>query len=517
MRVAKLSATCPVVTKSLGSIGSRSMAAVFWGAGGAAVRLLLQVGAQIALARMLGPMEYGIFAIGATVIGFSAFFSEIGLAYGLIQKATVGPLDIRFVFTWQIVLGLAVTIGIFLGSHGLAIFFGEPRSVSVIRVLSVLCLLNALSAPAMNLLKRDLNFKKLQIAQLVSYAVGYLLVGIPLALAGAQVWALVAAWVVQAAISAGMLYAATRHPLKPLFWYADARRQSSYGGTVFVTNLVNWAIGNIDRVIIARAFGSRDIGLYATSYNLLYNPTATLLGIVQPVFFSASSRIADEPARILQGYKALVAALALLILPVFAALAAVPQTFIDTLYGAKWHAAAALCRPLALVMPMFLLFGLTTPLLWTSGRAAKEFQLQLPVALLWLAVCAWAATVSVVMVAWAVLALYSLRCAVVVGVATRSMGLQGADFWRCARGGVVVSLAIAASLLLADHLLQPLAAWQRLGLHVLVGVVLWLGLLRLLPALLAPELSVLFDRILMLMPRPLARVLAFLAPKADCK
>ena len=213
----------------------------------------------------------------------------------------------------------------------------------------------------------------------------------------------------------------------------------------------------------------------------------------------------------------LVAAMALLVLPIFAALAAVPQTFIDTLYGDKWHAAAALCRPLALVMPMFLLFGLTTPLLWTSGRAAKEFQLQLPVALLWVTVCAWAATVSVVLVAWAVLALYSLRCAVVVGVATRSMGLSGADFWRCARGGVVVSGAMAASLVLADHQLQGLAVWQRFGLDMMLGASVWLGTLRLLPSLVAPELSVLFDRILPLLPRPLARVLAFLAPKGDCQ
>ena len=65
---------------------------------------------------------------------------------------------------------------------------------------------------------------------------------------------------------------------------------------------------------------------------------------MQPVFFSVSSRIADEPARIVVAYKSLVAATALLMLPVFVVVAAVPQTFIDTLYGAKWHDAAALCR-----------------------------------------------------------------------------------------------------------------------------------------------------------------------------
>ena len=473
----------------------------------------MQMGAQIVLARVLGPVEYGVFAIGATVIGFSAFFSEVGLAYGLIQKTTVTSQDVRFVFTWQIVLGTVVCAAVALASPVLARFLGEPRAAPVILALSLLCLINALTAPAMNLLKRDLNFKVLNLAQLVSYAVGYLLLGLPLALAGAQVWALVAAWLVQASISAAWLYAATRHPVKPLLWYADARMQSGYGVTVFITNLVNWAIGNIDRILVARAFGSRETGLYATAYNLLYNPSATLLGVVQPVFFSASSRIAEEPVRILAGYKALVAATALLLLPVFAVVAAVPETFIVALYGGKWQGAAALCRPLALVMPIFVLFGLTTPLLWTSGRAAKEFQLQLPVAVLWLLVCGVAATHSVVAVAWAVLALYSLRCTLVVTVATRAMGMTARDFWRCARGGLVVSAVLATALMLVDANVQALHAWQRLLLHAVLAGALWLAALRLLPALVAPELAALLARLVQQLPCPLARHLAFLTER----
>lgn len=500
-----------VVSKPAPSLGSRSLSAVFWGAGGAVLRLVLQVGTQIALARMLGPAQYGIFAIGATVIGFSAFFSDIGLAYGLIQKASVNDRDIRFVFTWQILLGAVVSALVYLGSGVIAAFFGDARAAPVIQVLSALCLLNALAAPSLNLLKRQLDFKTIQLVQLASYVAGYLLVGIPLAIYGAQVWALVAAWLVQAVVSGLLLYSATRHALKPLLWYDQARRQSGYGGTVLVTNIINWAIGNIDRVIVARAFGTREIGLYATTYNLFYNPTATLLNVVQPVFFSASSRITDEGQRILGAYRSLVAALALVVSPVFAAVAAVPETFIAALYGDKWIDAAALCRPLALVMPMFLLFGLTTPLLWTSGRAAKEFQLQAPIALLWAAVCAWAATLSLAHVAWVVLALYSLRCVVVVGVATRALGLTVTAFWLSVRGGVLVSTLVAALLALADVALSGLPAWQRLAVEVVLGAAVWLAMLRLAPGLIAPELASLFDRILSQLPRPVARLLGFLA------
>ncbi|MFY8016898.1 MAG: oligosaccharide flippase family protein, partial [Inhella sp.] len=165
------------------------------------------------MARLLGPVEYGVFAIGAIVIGFSAFFSDVGLAYGLIQKREVTERDVRFVVTWQIILGAVVTALIALAASPIATFFGEPRAASVVLALSALCLINALTAPALNLLKRDLDFKSIQIDFLVSYIVGYLLVGLPLALFGFHVWALVWAWLIQAAVNGLLLYRRTQHAL----------------------------------------------------------------------------------------------------------------------------------------------------------------------------------------------------------------------------------------------------------------------------------------------------------------
>ncbi len=470
------------------ALGARSIEAVLWGAGGAAARLLLQVGAQVVLARLLGPEQYGVFAIGATVVAFSAFLSDIGLAYGLIQKPVVEARDIRFVFSWQIVLGLGVAALVYFSAGPVAGYFNEPRAHAVVQALAAVCLLNALTAPALNLLKRDLNFKAIQIAQLAGYVSGYLLVGIPLALLGAQVWALVAAWIVQALVIAALLYARTRHPLAPLFWYGEAARQSSYGLVVLLTNLINWAIANIDRIIVGRVFGSRDIGLYATTYNLLYNPSATLLGVVQPVFFSASSRLVDERARIADGFRALLATWALLIVPAFAFIATMSDAFIVTLYGSAWHAAAALCRPLALVMPLFLLFGLSTPLLWTTGRAVREFQLQLPMALLWIGACTLASRHSTQAVAWSVLALHALRTGVVVAAAMRAVGLPLRDLWRSTWGGLLACVALTAATLATDAALPAqVAPLPRLLLAGLAALLAWWGAVQMAPKALPPE------------------------------
>lgn len=493
------------------NLGAQSLSAVFWGTGGAVIRLLLQFGAQVILARILGPEQYGLFAIGAIVIGFSNFFSDIGLAYGLIQKETVVARDIRFVFTWQIILGGLVSLAIALSASSIAAFFGDIRATEVVQALAIICLLNALAAPSLNLLKRKLDFRRIQMAQISSFIAGYVLVGIPLALYGSQAWALVAAWLVQATLFLILAYAATRHPISLLVRYEGARSLSAYGATVLITNLVNWLINNVDRVIIGRLFSSREIGLYATTYNMLYTPTSSLLGIIQPVFFSAASRVTKQPEVIASSYRALIGAVAIFILPAFICLGAISETFVLALYGQKWIEAVPLFRPLAFAMPLFLVWGFTTPLLWTGGHASREFRVQLPIAMIWIAACWLAAQHSVEAVTWTVLGLFMVRCLVMVVSAARTLNMEIAPMWRAIRGGLIISPLLALTVSGLDAWCHPLPAIMRLALDAAAGAIGLMLVLRLAPQLVGPELARLLDQVLDRFPPRVARHLAFLS------
>ena len=84
-------------------ISSQSFTAVKWSVLGTAVRYGLQISAQIVLARLLGPENYGLFAMGLVVLTFSNFFAHLGLAWGLVQSRDLSKDDVRFVFTWQVI------------------------------------------------------------------------------------------------------------------------------------------------------------------------------------------------------------------------------------------------------------------------------------------------------------------------------------------------------------------------------------------------------------------------------
>ncbi len=473
---------------------------MLWGTGGSVLRILLQVVSQIVLARLLGPELYGLFAVALVVVLLSSLFADVGLAYGLIQKPTVSTDDIRFVSTWQIVMGLVMTVVVLLAAPWVASAYSDPRLLPAVAVLSLSCLINASAATSGALLRRDLDFKTLNIAAVVSYAIGFFAVGIPMAWAGSGVMSLVAAYLTQASVMAAIQYWRTRHAVRPLFWQPDAPAMLDFGATVLATNLLNWAMNGIDRAIVGSWLSLSAAGLYATAYNLIYTPLMTVLALLQSVFYSASSKVQDDPAQLRRGLTALFGAVAMFIAPVFAGMAAVGETIILAFYGTKWAGGGTVLTPLSLAMPVYLAMGLAIPVLWASGATRKEFLLQLPVAIVWVAVL-WAVARmgSLTALSWAVFALFLVRATVIIGATLRQVGLAPSAVFAACRPGLAITVFVGAAAWATDRGFTNLAHITHpqflLALDVAVcGLALAIGL-RLFGRMLGDELRQLLHQL----------------------
>jgi len=487
---------------SSGDLSQRSISAVLWGVIGSAAQLSLQFGIQIVLARLLGPEQYGLFAIAFVVVSFSNFFSSIGIAYGLIQKRTVTDSDIRFTNLWQLTLGSLVAAAVYVFADTISVFFQEPKVAPIIQALSVVCLLEAAAAPSLNLLKRDLDFKSIQLAQVLSYAVGYGLIGIPLAVMGYGVVALAFALISQTFLKLVLLYGRKRHVLGLVIWYGDAASLIRYGLTVFATNVNNWMMMNLSRVIVGRVFPSAAMGLYSLSYNLLVQVSTGLISVLQTPLFSASSRLQDDPGRLRVGFLTMLAAVTLFVAPVFVGIAAVPDTIMLALYGDAWRGGSELLRPFAIAMPMYVVLHMATPMLWTSGRTTQEFTLQLPITFALAFAGYFAAQHSLVAVAWTVLGIFVLRFVVVMTATCLALGLRARDIAVACRAGLAAGLLVALGIGLVDELAAQTIDRRPivLVLDVATGMVVQLAALRLLRPWFSAELRWLFEKLVARLP-----------------
>jgi lipopolysaccharide exporter len=363
----------------MSGLGRPGVAAVKWSAVSTVARFALQLLAQVVLARTLGPDIFGVFAIGMVVLTFATFVSGFGFSWSLLQRTTLRDEDIRFAWTWQLIVGVVTMLALYGLAPLLAAYFREPRAQVVIEWLSLACLLSAAAAPATYLLQRDLNFRAVGLIQVGSYAAGYVAVGMPMALLGWGANSLVAAWLVQAAVLLIASYTLKPHPLRPLLWYPDAAAAVGTGRAVFLTNIVNWVLNNLDRVLIGRLLNAQALGLYNVAYNLATMPNTLLLGALQPAFLAAGARLQNELQRLGRAYLQMLATIFVLGVPAFVFLALISADLVRLLYGPQWSEAAGVLAILFLSMPAYVVWGLSTPVLWNTGRKNYEFALQLPI------------------------------------------------------------------------------------------------------------------------------------------
>ena len=424
----------------------------------------------IFLARLLGPRPFGQLAAASLVIGIANIIADAGFSSALIQAPELTELQIRFVFTMQFVVALAMSLCCAASSGLVAAAFHDPAIRNVVLWTSTIFLLQAFGQTANALLRRELAFRSLQTAQLSSYFIGFLLVGIPLALRGAGVWSLVTAQLVQTAVFAGMLYWKVRHSVKPTLSSAGAVLLR-FGAKVTLSNVINYGISNADNFVVGHSFGSLGLGYYNRAFTLANAPAEGIVGTMQQVLFASCSRAEGRLVPIRRAYLATLSAVSLAVVPAFCAMSVCPATVMLGLYGERWRPAVTLFQPLILALAIHTLMALAGPILGSLNRVEREVRAQaigLGVALIvfWIA-----AKFSILALAWSVLAVYFVRFVLMTYPVLHVLGLPWRDVGRVLLGPLLLA-GITSS---AVYAMQKLAGTWHLPYAVMAALLLATG------------------------------------------
>lgn len=421
---------------------SRSLHALKWNYLGTVVRTALQFILGILLARLLGPEPFGMVAIAWLILGLGNLVGDFGLASALVQQQEITDRDVRYVFTMQMLAGAIMTVIIVIAAPWIAVFFKSSNATSVIQAMGCLFLIQAAGQTATSILRRHLDFKRLQTYGIGSYLVGYMFVGLPLAWTGAGAWALVAAQVLQAVLYSALVNSYVHHSWIPTF-KPDASGMFSFGSKILASNLTSWGISNLDSVIIGRVFGPISLGLYNRGMNLVASPMNAFTSTLQGVLFPAYSRTNGNVETTRRAYLASVGLIATIMLPAFAAVAVMPHTVIEAIYGDRWLQVAVLLTPLALAMPVNAILAVGGPLMTGLGAAGMDAASQ-AICVLILVPAVWLASqVSLSAVAWTVLLVYLLRAVLVSYLALRLVSGKWIQLLRALVGPMFLGLFAA--------------------------------------------------------------------------
>ena len=174
-----------------GSLTRLTVAGLKWTLCAAVAEAVLSLAIVAALARLLSPGDFGLLVMGLIFVGLLDTVRRLGIGSALVQRLQVTPRHIGTAFTLLMATGLAATALAWGVAPAIGRAIGEPMAAPVLRGLSAIFLVGALGEVSQQLLRRELRFKPLMLANVLARSVGYGAVAIGLGLLGFGVWALV--------------------------------------------------------------------------------------------------------------------------------------------------------------------------------------------------------------------------------------------------------------------------------------------------------------------------------------
>ncbi len=316
------------------TIKRRAKSGIFFVGSWGMMSLIVGFGGNLVLARLLTPADFGVVAIGATLMLFTTSIADGGLGSGLIRRE-LAPTRQELKATLALQLALtgtlaAVTaaIGLLLGGAGL-----------VVALMIIALPIAAFQTPGRVMLSRTVQFKVLStvegIATILYYAWAIGLV----VFAGWGVWALASAVVVRAVLlSLGVTVAGGTGVVLPSFRGAAALKPVIAFGLRFqgvsLAGMVREQVLNVGIVAIA---GVNALGIWTLTKRLLEFP-ALMFEPLHRVSFPVLAHVLaakQDPAKMLDRGVAVASTAAGVVL---VAMAASCPGLVPFVFGDQWAA-----------------------------------------------------------------------------------------------------------------------------------------------------------------------------------
>lgn len=99
----------------------------------------------LVLARLLTPHEYGLIGYILIIIAVLNSIVDSGFSNALIRKKNVESIDYDTTFIFNLVISLLMVAIMYFGAPWISRFLKEPELIPLIRVMSVIIVVNALA------------------------------------------------------------------------------------------------------------------------------------------------------------------------------------------------------------------------------------------------------------------------------------------------------------------------------------------------------------------------------------
>jgi O-antigen/teichoic acid export membrane protein len=330
----------------------------------------------IVMARILVPANYGLFAVGVSVLAVLQSMNELGTSVAVVRWKGDVARPARTATTLAYLSSFILWASTFLLAPAVASAMNAPGATMLLRVLSFSVLIDAVSAIPNALVTREF----LQGRRALVDAAGLIVssaVSIVLALRGwgamSMAWGAIAGNVVA---TVGICVLAPAFP-RPGWNRKHAKDLLQVGLPLAGTSLVFLVILNVDYIVVGHELDAELLGFYLFAFNLASWPPNILSVAVRRVAVPAFARLSGDREGLNRAFCRAANLLGIASLLFALLLALLGPQAVQVVYGEKWVPATEALRWLAILGAARVLIDLGYDALAAAGRTSRLLLLQL--------------------------------------------------------------------------------------------------------------------------------------------
>ena len=396
----------------------------------------------VVLARLLHPHDFGLIALAIMAISFVNLFGGLGLGAAMIVRQELDRRGLGCVLTILLATGV-LTAGVMAAlAPALGLLFEEPRLTGILLALTSVVLISGLNWFYATLVQRELQFR----TRFVTVGIQVLVntaVAIPLAVAGAGVWSLVAGIIASSFTYAAALLAFAPFRVRPTWDARLARDLVHSAGGFMLQGITAFVQLNVDYIVVGRVLGATRLGYYSTAYRIGQLPEQAVADPVAKVTFPSFAKQRQRGESVVPSFLTGMRFVALVACPVGVVVSGAADPLVRVLLGDKWLPAigpVAVFGAWSAIRVIEFTIGWFLNSVGLAGAAARISIVLLVVHIPALIVAAWLADITAV--AWAMFGYMAVLLAAVAYVAARRGEAPLAAQWRAVRP-IVLAGAVA--------------------------------------------------------------------------
>jgi len=354
------------------SLKHQTISGIKWLVGSSFLQKAIQTGATIFLARILGPADFGLFALAFVAIDALGLFKSMGFDSALIQRKDNMEKAANTAFIIIPVLGIILYFILAVFAPLIGKFLNNAQIPGVIRALGIIFIISCFGKVPAALLEKNMQFKRVAIIE-IGTAIIYSLSAVTFALLKFGVWSLVYAYILKTIYQNTLTFIYAKWRPKLEFDIKIAKEMFNFGKFLFLGGLVFFLKMNLDNILVGKLLGVTALGLYAIAFNVA-NFGADYFGAkVFRVVFPAYSKLQNDVYDLKMATLKTLKYVSIISLPLGIGIFFLSKEILNLIYGEKWLAASGVLKILAWAGIFNSLFSAISAIFPSCGKSKLVF------------------------------------------------------------------------------------------------------------------------------------------------